>query len=100
MNDQNILRRHIKPAARSAWIVLRQLAVSAHWSHATWLVQAGADAKSVQGQMRHSRISTTMDIYAQIVPAGATPSARTALGVRKSGRGRFTVQNGPISLVF
>ena len=23
----------------------------------------------MQGQMRHSRISTTMDIYAQIVPA-------------------------------
>ena len=37
-------------------------------SHATWLVQAGADPKSVQGQMRHSRISTTMEIYAQIVP--------------------------------
>ena len=37
-------------------------------SHATWLVQAGADPKSVQGQMRHSRISTTLDIYAQIVP--------------------------------
>jgi hypothetical protein len=32
------------------------------------LVQAGADPKSVQGQMRHTRISTTMDIYAQIVP--------------------------------
>ena len=43
-------------------------------SHATWLVQAGADPKSVQGQMRHSRISTTMDIYAQIVPA-AQPQA-------------------------
>ena len=38
-------------------------------SHATWLVQAGADPKSVQGQMRHSRISTTMEIYAQIVPS-------------------------------
>jgi integrase len=67
MNDQNILRRHIKPAAQALglsfvnWRCLRT-------SHATWLVQAGADAKSVQGQMRHSRISTTMDIYAQIVP--------------------------------
>jgi integrase len=66
MQDQNILRRHIKPAAKSLglsfvnWRCLRT-------SHATWLVQAGADAKSVQGQMRHSRISTTMDIYAQIV---------------------------------
>jgi integrase len=67
MNDQNVLRRHIKPAAQTLglsfvnWRCLRT-------SHATWLVQAGADAKSVQGQMRHSRISTTMDIYAQIVP--------------------------------
>jgi integrase len=68
MNDQNILRRHIQPAARKLglpfvnWRCLRT-------SHATWLVQAGADPKSVQGQMRHSRISTTMEIYAQIVPA-------------------------------
>jgi integrase len=68
MNDQNILKRHIKPAARKIglgfvnWRCLRT-------SHATWLVQAGADPKSVQGQMRHSRISTTMDVYAQIVPA-------------------------------
>jgi site-specific recombinase XerD len=66
MNDQNVLRRHIKPAAQGLglhvnWRCLRT-------SHATWLVQAGADPKSVQGQMRHSRISTTMEIYAQIVP--------------------------------
>lgn len=68
MNDQNILKRHLQPAARKIglpfvnWRCLRT-------SHATWLVQAGADPKSVQGQMRHSRISTTMEIYAQIVPA-------------------------------
>jgi integrase len=67
MNDQNILKRHIQPAARRlglkvTWRCLRT-------SHATWLVQAGADPKSVQGQMRHSRIQTTLDIYAQIVPA-------------------------------
>jgi integrase len=67
MNDQNILKRHLQPAARKLglpfvnWRCLRT-------SHATWLVQAGADPKSVQGQMRHSRISTPMDIYAQIVP--------------------------------
>jgi site-specific recombinase XerD len=90
MNDQNILKRHIQPAARKMglpfvnWRCLRT-------SHATWLVQAGADPKSVQGQMRHSRISTTMDIYAQIVPTAqrraleqlaefakdATPDARS-----------------------
>jgi site-specific recombinase XerD len=68
MRDNNILKRFIKPAAHRVglsfvnWQCLRT-------SHATWLVQAGADPKSVQGQMRHSRISTTMDIYAQIVPA-------------------------------
>jgi site-specific recombinase XerD len=68
MNDQNVLKRHIKPAARKLglsfvnWRCLRT-------SHATWLVQAGADPKSVQGQMRHSRITTTMEIYAQIVPS-------------------------------
>jgi integrase len=67
MNDQNVLKRHIKPAARKLglpfinWQCLRT-------SHATWLVQAGADPKSVQAQMRHSRISTTMEIYAQSVP--------------------------------
>jgi integrase len=68
MRDNNILKRFIKPAAYRVglpfvnWRCLRT-------SHATWLVQAGADPKSVQRQMRHSRISTTMDIYAQIVPA-------------------------------
>jgi integrase len=67
MRDNNVLKRFIKPAAFKLgipfvnWRCLRT-------SHATWLVQAGADPKSVQGQMRHSRISTTMDIYAQVVP--------------------------------
>src|SRR6266852_1401892 len=67
MNDQNVLKRHIQPVARRLglnfvdWHCLRR-------SHATWLVQSGADPKSVQGQMRHSRISTTLDLYAQTVP--------------------------------
>src|SRR5438105_111346 len=68
MLGSELRHRFVKPAARKValpfvnWRCLRT-------SHATWLVQAGADPKSVQGQMRHSRISTTMDIYAQIVPA-------------------------------
>ena len=33
----------------------------------TWLDQAGANPKDMQGLMRHSRISTTMDIYVQMV---------------------------------
>jgi integrase len=69
MNDGNILRRAIKPAADRLglrnvnWRCLRT-------SCATWMVRAGADPKSVQGQMRHSRITTTMEIYAQVVPEG------------------------------
>ena len=67
MSDQNVLQRHIQPVARRLglnfvdWRCLRR-------SYATWLVQSGADPKSVQGQMRHSRVSTSLDIYAQIVP--------------------------------
>ncbi len=67
MSDHNILSRHIKPVGRKLgigwvnWQVLRR-------SYATWLVEAGADPKAGQGQMRHSRISTTMDIYTQFVP--------------------------------
>jgi site-specific recombinase XerD len=67
MRDGNVLKRFIKPAASRLgitfvnWRCLRT-------SYATWLVQSGADPKSVQGQMRHTRISTTMDIYAQVVP--------------------------------
>ena len=67
MNNQNILERHIQPVARKLglpfvnWRCLRT-------SLAARLLQAGADPKSVHGRMRHSRISTTIDIYAQIVP--------------------------------
>jgi integrase len=67
MNDQNVLKRHIQPAARKLglpfvnWRCLRT-------SHATWLIQSGADVKSAQALMRHSRSSTTLDIYAQTVP--------------------------------
>jgi integrase len=66
MRDNNILTRFIKPAARKIgldfvnWRCLRT-------SHATWLNMAGVGPKEAQGQMRHSRISTTMDIYTQFV---------------------------------
>jgi integrase len=126
MNDQNILNRHIQPAAWKLglpfvnWRCLRT-------SHATWLVQAGADPKSVQGQMRHSRSSTTMDIYAQVVSssqrralqqltafAGDTMPAGTRdrcdgsrfFGLRREKKHRagstfqFTFQNVPNSVIF
>jgi integrase len=67
MRDNNILARHLKPAARKIGLAF------VHWrclrtSHATWLKMAGADVKDAQAQMRHSRASTTLDIYQQFVP--------------------------------
>lgn len=69
MRDSNILRRHLRPAAlklgidpkKVTWQALRR-------AYGTFMIEAGANAKDVQAQMRHSRISTTMDIYAQRVP--------------------------------
>ena len=46
------------------WVNWRTLRTS----HDVWLKLAGAVPKDAQGQMRHSRISTTMDIYMQFVP--------------------------------
>ena len=43
------------------WINRRTLRTS----HALWLKLAGADPKDAQGQTRHSRSATTMDIYTQ-----------------------------------
>jgi integrase len=67
MRDNNILTRFIKPAARKVglgfvnWLCLRR-------SYGTWLKRQGADMKDIQGQMRHSKLPTTMDIYVQDIP--------------------------------
>jgi integrase len=53
----------------------------------------GADPKSVQGQMRHSRISTTMDIYAQIVPAAQRQAIKKLADFACHTR---VTQNGPL----
>lgn len=64
MRDNNILSRHIKPAARKLGIGF------VNWrcfrtSYATWLKRAGVPVRDAQGQMRHARASTTLDIYQQ-----------------------------------
>ena len=64
MRDNNILVRHIKPAARAIglpwinWQALRR-------SFAMCLKKKGADVKDAQALMRHSKASTTMDVYMQ-----------------------------------
>jgi integrase len=69
MNDQNILRRHLRPAAEKLKIDPKKVTWrSLRTSYGTWMVEAGANPKDVQAQMRHSRISTTMEIYVQFVP--------------------------------
>lgn len=75
MRDNNILTRHIKPAARKLgigwvnWQVLRR-------SCATWMQQANVDVKDAQGIMRHTRASTTQDIYQQVVPESQRKAVR------------------------
>lgn len=75
IRDNVVLARHIKPAARKLgigwvnWQVLRR-------SCATWMDQAKVTVKDAQGLMRHSRASTTQDVYQQVVPE----SQRKAVG--------------------
>ena len=92
MRDNNILTRHIKPAARKLgldfinWRCLRT-------SHATWLKLVGADVKDAQAQMRHSRASTTLDIYQQFVPES---QKRVVEKLSSLSRDRFSNEWNPI----
>jgi integrase len=85
MRDNNILTRHIKPAARKLgmpwvnWLVLRR-------SCATWLQQAGVDVKDAQGVMRHSRASTTQDVYQQLVPESQVRAVQKLTAYVEGGR--------------
>jgi integrase len=70
-----VLSRHIKPAGRKLgiggvnWQVLRR-------SCATWMDQAQVNVKDAQGLMRHSRASTTQDVYQQVVPEAQRKAVR------------------------
>jgi integrase len=85
MRDNNILVRHIKPAGKKIglpwvnWQVLRR-------SFATWLKLSGADVKDAQGLMRHSRASTTLDVYQQFVPESQRRAAERLAQLCESGR--------------
>ena len=69
LSDGNVLRRHLKPAGAKigcAWInwqVLRR-------SCATWNIHAGNDVKTTQGLMRHAKVGTTLEVYAQVIESG------------------------------
>lgn len=82
MRDNNVLARHIKPAGEKLgigwlnWQALRR-------SFATWLQMAGVDVKDAQGLMRHSRASTTQDVYQQLVPESQRAAVRKLTALTK-----------------
>ena len=66
-------------------------------AYATWMSQAQVNVKDAQGLMRHSRASTTQDVYQQVVPesqrkavqklsAFAKQSSKEAVAVQLCGR--------------
>jgi integrase len=92
IRDNTVLSRHIKPAARKLgigwvnWQVLRR-------SCATWLDQAHVNVKDAQGLMRHSRASTTQDVYQQVVPESQRKAVKKLTEfVRSSRREEVAVQ--------
>jgi integrase len=100
MRDNNILSRFIKPAARSlglAWVNWRCLRTS----RATWMVEAGANPKDVQGLMRHSQIQTTLDVYAQFVPDSQRRAidATSKMAAGRIANARDAIRSGPNALV-
>jgi integrase len=86
MRDNNILSRHIKPAARQLgipfvnWQLLRR-------THATLLKRAGVPLKDASFQMRHSKASTTAEIY-QMTPIEDQVLAMDKLEALTAGAGR------------
>jgi integrase len=92
IRDNIVLSRHIKPAGRKLgfgwvnWQVLRR-------SCATWMDQAQVNVKDAQGLMRHSRASTTQDVYQQVVPEAQRKAVRKLTAfVRASVKEAVTVQ--------
>jgi len=69
MNDGNIRERHLKPAALKLGIDRKKVTWQAfRRSYLTNLADSGANVKDIQAQGRHSRIVTTLEVYAQHVP--------------------------------
>ena len=58
------------------------------------MIEAGANPKDTQAQMRHERLSTTMDIYAQHVP---TSQRRAITKTMEMVRSRHVPNHVPIT---
>jgi integrase len=71
---ENLLRRHIRPAAKRAGITKVVGWHSFRRTFATLLKGSGEDVKTTQELMRHASSRITMDVYAQAL----TPAKRSA----------------------
>jgi site-specific recombinase XerD len=47
-------------------------------SLATFLVSRGKDVKTIQGLLRHAKVTTTLDLYSQSIDAAKLQGARSA----------------------
>ena len=83
MRDNNILSRHIKPAARKLgipWVNWRCLRTS----FATLLKEKGVHVRDAQALMRHSRATTTIEIYQQTTDAHQRAAVQKLAGIAGS----------------
>lgn len=68
LNDGNLRKRMLQPAGRKmglpgiGWHTLRR-------THATLLQAAGGSLKDAQAQLGHAKMSTTLELYTQTIPA-------------------------------
>lgn len=69
-HQSQIVKTHIKKAAIAAGIKGRVGFHTFRHSYRTWLDQAGASMTVQKELMRHSSITTTMDIYGQAISTG------------------------------
>ena len=78
--QQNILQRHLRPAAVRAGIGKIGWHTFRH-SYSTMLRAAGADIKVQQELLRHSTIQSTMNIYTQAVYEQKRAANRVVVGI-------------------
>jgi len=78
--QQNILQRHLRPAAVRAGIGKIGWHTFRH-SYSTMLRAAGADIKVQQELLRHSTIQSTMNVYTQAVPEQKRAANSVVVGI-------------------